>query len=455
MNPAHHTPADGLNTPGGALAPEVRPRPGELVFLAVSDLSGITKGRAVRAEDFDETSSVGWVPANLGIGPLGEIVHGLPYGSTGDCRLRPDYASAVRITDIPGQEPHTLVFTDIVETDGSPWAGDSRTFLRDTVKMLEDEFGLTVTAAFEHEFTDLGDDSPTHPFSLAAHRSLEPIGSQIMNALDKMGAEPENWLPEYAPHQFEVTVRPTDAVSAADRAVLVRDTVGAVFAGHHRDVTFSPLPQAGAGGSGVHVHFGLTTLDGDPVIYDPSRPGRVSEKAAKFAAGILHHAPGMTAIFAPLVISGERLRPDNWSTARAFMGLQNREALLRITPTNEMEGRDPAPQLHFEFRGGDIGANPYLLLGSILRAGIAGLREDMDPAQVVQGDLDLEGEHKDLPQLPEDLPEALAAFQADEEVSSWFAPELVQTYLAIKEHEIETFKDTSMEERCKRYAEIF
>ena len=48
--------------------------------------------------------------------------------------------------------------------------------------------------------------------------------------------------------------------------------------------------------------------------------------------------------------------------------VQNREALLRICPTNEIDGRDPSRQLHFEFRGGDIGANPWILLGIILLA---------------------------------------------------------------------------------------
>lgn len=434
---------------------EVRPQPGELVFVAVSDLSGMTKGRAVRAEDFDERSSVGWVPANLGIGPLGHIVEDIPYGSTGDCRLRPDISSAVRVKGIPGQQDHTFVFADIVETDGCSWTGDSRAFLRTAAEDLKSEFGIRTKAAFEHEFTDLGDDSPTHPFSLDAYRSIEPIGSEVMAALSNMGAEPENWLPEYSPHQFEVTVRPAPPVEAADRAVLVRDTVRAVFKGHDREVTFSPIPALDQGGSGVHVHFGLEDLDGAPFVYDPDRPGRVSERAGRFAAGIVKYAPAMTAWFTPLVISGERLKPHNWSTARAFMGLQNREALLRITPTNEMDGRDPASQLHFEFRGADIGANPYILLGMILRAGMAGLRENLEPATVVEGELDLEGAHRDLPELPTDLPTALKVFENDAEVRGWFPEQLTQTFLAMKRDEIQELKGMSLEECCTRYAQIF
>lgn len=64
----------------------VRPGPGELVFLATSDLSAHTRGRAVRAESLKTSTSVGWVPANLGIGPSGHITDDIPFDSSGDLR---------------------------------------------------------------------------------------------------------------------------------------------------------------------------------------------------------------------------------------------------------------------------------------------------------------------------------------------------------------------------------
>ncbi|MDO5744895.1 MAG: glutamine synthetase family protein [Micrococcaceae bacterium] len=428
----------------------------ELIFLATTDIAAVTKGRAMRLADFNRDSSLGWVPANLGIGPFGHIAEGIPFGSSGDLRLKPDHSSLTRIDGIPNQPPVSIAFADIVETDGSPWKNCPRNFLRTVIEDLRTEYGLGVEAAFEHEFTDMSAPStPTHPFSLAAFRDAEPIGSEVMATFARAGMDPECWLPEYGPHQYEVTVGRTDALAAADRAILVRDTVRAHYTARGRKISFSPVVTPGGDGTGVHVHFGLDDLDGNSLVFDGSQPGRVSELAAKFAAGIVRYAPAMAALYAPLLISYQRLIPNKWSTARAFLGLQNREALLRIAPTNEIDGRDPKSQLHFEFRGADIGANPWLLLGSILRAGLEGLRQNLDPAPVIEGDLDLDDKHSDLAELPASLDEALTALMADKTVSGWFPTEFLQTFLAIKRDEIAHLKDHSMTEQCEAYSNVY
>jgi glutamine synthetase len=428
----------------------------ELIFLATSDLTAITKGRAMRLADFSDDSSLGWVPANFGIGPLGQIVEGIPYGSAGDLRLKPDHSSVARIDGIPGQPAVTIAFADLVEVGGAPWQNCPRNFLRTALNDLREEFGLTFEAAFEHEFVETSaQGNPTHPFSLEAFRAAEPIGSAILGTFDRAGMDPECWLPEYAPHQYEVTVGRTSALAAADRAILVRDTVRAHYAARGRKVSFSPVLSPGGGGTGVHVHFGIDDLEGSSLVFDGGRPGRISELAGRFAAGIIRHAPAMTALFAPLVISHLRLLPHKWSSARAFLGLQNREALLRITPTNEIDGRDPKSQLHFEFRGGDIGANPWLLLGIILRAGLEGLREGLEPAEVVEGELDLEGEHADFTALPADLGSAIDVLLEDKVVCSWFSPEFLQTFEAVKRDEIKQLADLTPEEQCKVYSNVY
>lgn len=434
---------------------EQTPNLDELIFVATSDIAARTKGRSMRLADFKEDTSLGWVPANLGIGPLGHIVDDIPYGSSGDLRLKPDHSSLARIDGIPGKPAFTIAFADLVETDGTPWDACPRTFLRNAVNELESEFGLRSRATFEHEFIDVSEDGEAHPFALSEFRRLEPIGTELMTTLSRAGLEPETWLPEYGRHQFEVTVKPSDPLTAGDRAVLVREIVYDMFAAHGREASFAPVVAPGAAGNGVHVHFGLDAFDGTSKIYDADRPGRLSELAGKFAAGIVKYAPSFTALFAPLVTSYQRLAPHNWSTARAFLGLQNREALLRICPTNEIDGRDPAPQLHFEFRASDIGANPWLLLGLLYRAGMQGLREDLDPAEVIIGELDLEGAHGNLPMLPTGLDKALDALLADEVVSSWFPEAFLKTFEAVKRDEFVYVQGRTLAEQCEVYSRVY
>lgn len=320
---------------------------------------------------------------------------------------------------------------------------------------MRDDYGITSSATFEHEFVDLSATEDSHPFSFQSFRRLEPIGTQLMSILHHAGLQPENWLPEYAKHQYEVTVKPTDPVTAGDRAVLLREIVYELFDAHGREASFAPVVAPGSGGNGVHVHFSLNNLDGETLTFDPNRPGRLSELAGRFAAGIIKYAPALTALFAPLVTSYERLAPNNWSTARSFLGLQNREALLRICPTNEIAGRDPAPQLHFEFRASDIGANPWLLLGVIYRAGLQGLRENLDPEEVIVGDLDLEGEHRRLTQLPRSLNEALDLLKSNDVVRSWFPASFLETFIAVKHDENVFVQGRSLAEQCEVYSRVY
>jgi glutamine synthetase len=428
------------------------PEQDALLFIATCDLAARTRGRALRLSEKTPQTSTGWVAANLGIGALGHIVDGIPFGSSGDLRLAPDATSRIDVPAIGGRPAYSLEFANIVETDGRAWASCPRTFLRSALHDLRAEFGMDLTASFEHEFVDVSAVGPHHPFSLQALRNAEPAGSVLVETLARAGLEPENWLAEYGKHQYEITLAPTDPLTAADRAIALRELVGEVFHAHGRQASFAPVTAVGGTGNGVHVHFGLVDEDGQNVAFDADRPGRLSEAAERFAAGILRHARGMTAMFAPLLTSYARLVPHNWSAARAVLGVQNREALVRIPPTNEIDGRDPSNQLHFEFRGSDVGANPWILLGMLVRAGLEGLRDPDARADVLIGEIDLDAE---LPQLPSSLHEALEAFEADKVVQGWFAPELIQTFQAIKRDEIERLEPLSPDAQCEVYRDAY
>ena len=137
------------------------------------------------------------------------------------------------------------------------------------------------------------------------------------------------------------------------------------------------------------------------------------------------------------------------------MGEQNREALVRICPTNEIGDREPDRQYHFEFRGGDVGANPWILMGIVIRAGMAGIAENLDPVKVVVGEGASEEEPLDGQPLPSTLEEALSIFEENEVVRSWFSDAWVETFLKVKRDEIARLKDKSIEEQCEVYADVY
>lgn len=428
-----------------------------LVFVATNDLVGHTRGRAVTAaaESSVLTSGVGWVPANLALTAPGAISEKNVFGSTGDLRLLPDADARYDLPateDTPGVR---LYLADQVNLDGEPWGGCPRTFARTAVELLREEAGLEVTASFEHEFTmPMPYDTP--PFSLERLRAAEPMGTRLMERLADLGLDPENWLPEYGANQFEVTLKPAPALTAADRAIVLRDTVRDLARQLGTRASFCPLPDPDGSGNGVHVHLSLRHVDsGAPALYDEHGPARLSELGRRFAAGILNHAEALLAVTAPSPISYLRLTPHRWSTGGVFLADRNREAMLRICPVVGLSSTPKSEQLHLEFRAADAVANPWMVLGALIRAGLSGLLDEgSEPAVVHREDMS-DDDVASTPGLPTSLPQALKALEADDEARSWFDPVLLTTYLQVKWAELQQVADMGERERCEFVGSLY
>lgn len=434
----------------------------ELVMVVTADLAGLCRGRAFPEDDLDERAKVGvgWVPANQALTPFGTIANDQPFGAVGDLRLVPDLSAELRLpgTADGGRPPLRLLLADVTHTDGQAWSCCPRAFLRQALADLRQEAGLGIVAAFEHEFTVRG--MAAEPaFSVRALRAVEPLGTRLVAILAASGFEPETWLPEYGPAQYELNLRPADALTAADRAVLLREAVREVARDLNLRASFSPMLDPGGIGNGVHLHLSLVDLDGTPVGYDPARPGGLSEVAGSFAAGVLRYSRALVALTAPSVVSYLRLAPHRWSAAAAFLGERHREALLRICPLVELAAGRQAAQYNLEYRAADAAANPHLALAAVVRAGLEGIRAGLPAPPVVTRDLDglTEAEQAALgvTPLPRSLAEALTALTSDPTVRSWFPSELWRCYLGIKQAEIELAGALDPAEACARYADVY
>ena len=216
-----------------------------------------------------------------------------------------------------------------------------------------------------------------------------------------------------------------------------------------------PLRHPDAVGNGVHIHLSLWDSEDQPVTLDEG--GELTAVAGSFAAGILAHASAIIGWTAPSVISSLRLAPHRWSAAAAFVGRQNREAMVRVCPVPTLGGVDPRAAANLEFRAADAAANPWLALAVLIRAGVDGIERRLPAPPVVAGELEAIGpaeRHRlGIEQLPRDLEAALTAIEADT-AAGWFAPDLVATHVAIRRTEARLLADASPEERCRRYADV-
>ena len=157
-------------------------------------------------------------------------------------------------------------------------------------------------------------------------------------------------------------------------------------------------------------------------------------------------------------MSARRLAPHHWGAGAVCLGRQNRETLLRIPPLVADAG-EPGRQLRLEYRAADATANPHLALGAVLRAGLAGVREALEPAPMLECDpaeLDAAGaERYGVGGLPSSLAGALAAFAEDQTVRGWMTPLMYDAYLAVKRSEVEAAEGSDLPELCARYAQIY
>ncbi|RVA55479.1 glutamine synthetase, partial [Mesorhizobium sp. M7A.F.Ca.US.001.01.1.1] len=281
----------------------------------------------------------------------------------------------------------------------------------------------------------------------------------LMAALEEAGVAPEVVIAEFGDEQFEVTHEPADALTAADRAVAIREITRELARNAGWRASFTPKTAPTAVGNGVHIHFSFVDEAGKPMTYDPALAGGLSAKAGAFCAGVLRHLPGMTAMTASSVSSFYRLKPHSWSSSYTWLADRDREASLRICPTVTIGGRDPARQYNIEYRAADATGNPYLSLAAIIRAGLEGLKAGLPSPPLVTGDPTLMSEAEraslGLVRLPETLPAALDALLADGTVTGWFAPVFIETFVGLKRHEAERLAGLDPASICDLYRTLY
>ena len=140
-----------------------------------------------------------------------------------------------------------------------------------------------------------------------------------------------------------------------------------------KTATFMPKPIFGDNGSGMHCHQSVWA-DGEPLFYDESGYGGLSDTARYYIGGLLKHAPSLLAFTNPTVNSYHRLVPGFEAPVNLVYSQRNRSACIRIPIT----GANPKAK-RIEFRCPDPSANPYLAFSAMLLAGLDGIKNKIEP----------------------------------------------------------------------------
>jgi glutamine synthetase len=376
---------------------------------------------------------------------------------TGDMRLRPDPDAVVVLPDAPGWA-WAPVNQDTQDLDPMP-ACPRRTL--QNAEAAAAAQGLSFLMAAEVEFSLFDTDGqPVHRGPGYGARALLEAGDfplDLVDVLSTMGLALEQFHPEYATGQYEISIAPDSPVRAADRLALLRATIVRVARCHGYQVSFAPAAMAGEVGNGCHLHFSAWS-DGRNFASRETRAGVSAEPrpmnlmsngdgpfgmtatAEALAAGVLQHLPDLSALLTPSVISYERLQPSHWAGPFTTWGPENREAALRFICGSAGTRSQSA---NFELKPIDGAANPYLSMAAVIVAGLDGLDRGLrlpdpvtvDPATLSEDDRASRGIHR----LPADLQEAIERFASSTFVRAMLGDPLFEAFLAVRRLEWETF----------------
>ncbi len=353
------------------------------------------------------------------------------------------------------------MFCDIHMPDGSPFEGDPRQVLRRNLLDAQ-AAGYSFLAAPEMEFFYLADDEASHKpklldsgsyFDLTTSDVASDLRRRTISVLEAMGIPVEYSFHEDAPSQHEIDLRYTDAMSMADQIMTFRLVVRELAMEQGHFASFMPKPIEGLQGSGMHLHLSL--FEGDDNAFHPAGPvdpeQPLSDTGKKFMAGLLRHAPEITAVTNQLVNSYKRLVEGYEAPVWVSWAKNNRSALVRVPLTKP----EKTTSTRIEYRSPDPACNPYLTFSVILAAGMAGIRGDYElPAETDQNLYELSTEDAEklgVTPIPRSLSEALDVMEQSELVHDALGEHIFEWFLRNKREEWKSYKAHVSQWELERY----
>lgn len=418
------------------------------VAVTYVDNAGITRAKTVPVSRLADA-----VTAGVGISPVFDVflvddsitTSAHIGGPVGDLRLYPDLDALSRLSGQPGW---AWAPADRYTQDGHPYLACQRLFAAAMADRAA-ERGLELKMAYEVEwFVGRDEGDGTTPacagpaYGMARVVELSDYIRELLVVLDDQGVPVEQFHPEYAAGQLELSVATADPVGAADRVVLVKETIRAVAQTHGLRVSFAPVVVAGQVGNGGHLHCSAWS-DGRNLFTGGDRRHGLTERGESILAGLLDALPALCAVGAPSVASYLRLVPQRWAGPWQCWGLENREAALRlVTGTAGTE----ASAANAELKCFDASANPYLVAGAVTAIATATAEEGRELPEEVRVDPAALAPGEQPPLLPRNIAEAIDHLEKDERLRAVMGDALFEAFVAVRRAEADLFAGWSDEE---------
>jgi glutamine synthetase len=409
----------------------------KFVRLWFTDVAGTLKSVAIAPAEVEGAFAEG-------LGFDGSAIEGLARTYEADMLAQPD-PTTFQILPWRGEiDPTARMFCDIQTPDGQPAAADPRNVLRRALAKASDR-GFSFYIHPEIEFyllksTQLDAKGEPVPVDNAGYFDNVPGGTahdfrrRAVSMLEQLGISVEFSHHEGGPGQNEIDLRYADALTMADNIMTFRTVIKEVAIEQGVYATFMPKPFTQHPGSGMHTHMSL--FEGDTnAFFDPSAQYHLSKTAKHFIAGLLKHAPEITAVTNQYVNSYKRLWGGGEAPSFVCWGHNNRSALIRVPLYKPDKGNSS----RIEYRAIDSAANPYLAYALLLNAGLKGIEEEYPlPAETednVWSLNDAERRAMGIQPLPQSLDHAIRKLEDSELVAETLGEEVFSYVLANKRRE--------------------
>jgi glutamine synthetase len=427
------------------------------VLAQFVDIHGAAKAKAVPVEHYDMILTDGAGFAGFALWGFGMGPHGPDYMAVGDPST---------LTAIPWMPGFARVVCD-GRVKGKPYPYCSRVALKRQLEILKQQ-GLTFYTGIEPEFMLLKrtadgkiapfDDTDQLDKPCYDYKGLSrgvAFLDKLTSHLRHVGVDVYQIDHEDANGQFEVNFTYADALKSADNFTFVKMAASEVAREFGAIATFMPKPFSNRTGTGAHFHLSIGNDKVKNLFHDDSDKHGLglSQMGYWFVGGLLAHARALTAICAPTINSykrlvvGRALSGATWAPAFIAFGDNNRTACVRI------------PYGRIEFRLPDGAVNPYLATAAMLAAGMDGVARKLDPGAPFNENLYELGvqeiQRRGIGVLPQNLGEAIDAFEKDDVIKAAIGPELAAEFISLKRMEwIEYCRHVSTWE-TDRYLEMF
>lgn len=419
----------------------------EFILLAIPDVNGSLRGKALRPEAFEVAVEHGTVMTDLilGLDPVDTPItdyegFGIRTGAA-DVVVRPEVDTLHELSWRPGWR---LCLATPSWPDGSPCEFASREVFRTIIEDVS-SLGYEVMAAIEYEIRVW--DEQGEPLSSGISYSLNEIGrfdrfvDDLVGALQGLGVELSAVHTEAGPGLLELNLSPGRGLAAADGATMAKFAAKQVAASMGMRASFLAKTVPGEEGSSGHVH--LSCWKGETNVFAAaSADDPLPEPLSAAIAGVLEHLPAASLLLNPTINSYKRLVPGWFAPINATWGYENRSCAVRAIRSARQD------LWRFECRRPGADANPYLVLAAIAASAADGMRREASPPEPISGDAYA---RSDLAELPGSLESAIRAFEADDMLRKLLGETFSEYYVTSRAWELKAWRETVTDWERDRY----